>query len=311
MLPSRSWRQDRDAIRAVGEHRGSGDDGSIAFLQSLGLIAVNGLRLTTAGQAYFEAEFIEQNSERSREILGGILLQHCAEAAALAQALAKHERASREIAESVIRNQGYGERLTNRRLGTLLALMHEAQVIDYSKSEGQFKVLAQPLSEKAIPDSVFISPDTPWSNGRWLSRILAEAQDFVYWFDKHWLPGGLDLIGESIDGDRVGDLRVLSLEMDESVTKRAKRKYRDLGRELGARGISFEWRFAESQSVRRVHDRWIVTGSSAWNVPNLNAITSGQRSELMKTDNGAKLTSMFDGLWHDAAERPLSNEGNQ
>jgi hypothetical protein len=275
------------------------------------LIDVDRFHLTPTGQAYFEAEFIEQNADRSREILGSVLLEHCPEAAALAQTLAKHESASREIAEAVIRNQGYGEGLKNRQLGTLLALMHEGRVIDYSKSKGQFKVLAQPLFEEAIPDSVFISPETPWSNNRWINRILAEAKDFVYWFDKHWLPNGLDLLGEAIDGGSVEEVRVLSLEMDESVGKRARRKYRDLGRELAGRGVSFEWRFADSHSVRGIHDRWIVTGRSCWNVPNLNAVTSGQRSELVKTDNSEELIAMFDGVWHTTAERPFQPETNE
>lgn len=301
MLPSKSWPAYEKALRTLGECRGVDDPEALEFLRSLGL-AESGA-LTEQGERYFLREYIEEDGEGAAEVLHRQLLSACPEAAAICQMLANRPRVARGVAETVLRSQGHGAALTDRRLGSLLALMDNAGLIAYAKRDGGFRVTAQPLSEPELPRSVFIGPDTPWSNRQWLRRLLSECRGSILWLDKHFLPEGLDFLGAAVTGARVTDVRVLSLALAENETRKAKRAYRDLGRELQGRGVVFEWRFIDSQAVRDTHDRWIVTDRRAWNVPNLTAILSGQHSELTASDNTAELRQMFEAVWAKAPRR--------
>lgn len=304
MLPTRGWATYEEGLRAVGERRGLADEEIVSFLRSLGLVADGSVTLTAAGTQLFHARFIDEDDAAATEVLRHQVLTRSPEAAALCQLLANRPKVPRAVAETVLRSQGHGDGLTDRKLGALLGLMAHAEVIDYAKREASFRVTAQPLTEPDLPDSMFISPETPWSNRAWLRRVLGECEDFIYWLDKHFLPEGLDFLGEAADGARVSVVRVVSLALEENQTRRAKRAYRDLAREMQTRGISFEWRFIDSRDLRDTHDRWIITAGRAWNTPNLNAILSGQRSEIVSSGNAGELITVFDEIWDKAAPRP-------
>jgi hypothetical protein len=292
-------------LRAVGEKRGSSDPEVTAFLESLGLVASTG-QLTAVGHTFFRLRFIDEDMGAATEMLRHQILTACPEAGVICQLLANRPKVARQVGETVLRSQGHGNGLTDRKLGALLALMSRAGVIEYSKREGSFQVLAKPLTEPELPGSIFISPETPASNRLWLRRVLSECDEFIYWLDKHFLPEGLEFITEAVDGARVRDVRIISLALPESQTRRAKRARRDVARELRGRGASFEWRFADSGALRDTHDRWIVTWERCWNLPNLNAILSGQRSEIAASDNAAELKEMFETAWTEAERQPDS-----
>ncbi len=306
MFPSKGWAAYETMLKAVGECREVADRDDLIFVRSLGLVESLAPKLTPVGQAFFSARFIEEDNDRAREIIRSQLLECCPESAAIAQTLAKRPSVARKVAESVLRNQGYGEGLTDRRLGSLLALMSWSEMLDYAKREGRIRVLVAPLTETDLPKSIFINPDTPWTNRKRLEQVLGYADGYLYWLDKHFLPAGLDCLGDVIDGSRVSEVRVLSLELEENNSKRARREYRDLSRELTARGVDLEWRFIDSRDVRDTHDRWIISRSTAWNVPNLNAILSGQHSEISETTNREELLPMFNRAWERAPARAAS-----
>lgn len=291
----------------LGERRTLPGADDRTFLESLGFAeGSKTLVLSRKGQAYFQLRFIDEEIDAAKEVLRSQLLSACPEAAALAQALAGRPGVSRSVAELVLRNQDFGDGLTSRRLGSLLALLSWADVIDYAKREGKLRVLTNPIAEEQLPQSIFISPDTPWTNRRRLEQVLAAADGDLYWLDKHFLPSGLDCLGAAVDGAQVNVVRVLSLELEESKSRRARRAYKDLVRELSARSVDFEWRFINSQHIRDTHDRWIISASRAWNVPNLNAILSGQHSEISETDNRDSLLEMFQKAWDLAPARPAN-----
>lgn len=305
MLPSKGWSSHEDDLRRLGERRRVLDRDSIEFLISLGFATDGGSELSAPGDQYFRLRFIADDADAARAVLRHQLLTKCPEVAAISQLLANRPKVPRAVAETVLRNQGYGAGLSDRRVGALLALMSAAQVIEYTKTEGRFRVLARPLSEPELPSSIFIDPESPWSNRRWLTRVLAECHGFIYWLDKHFLPEGLDFIGDAADGARISAVRVLSLALPDNQTRKAKRTYRDLSRELRERGVSLEWRFVDSRDLRDVHDRWIITEGRAWNLPNLNAILSGQHSEIAASGNADAVREMFEKTW-DMAPNPAA-----
>ena len=306
MLLIEPWATVEADLRRLGERRPGSAATSFEFLATLGFVEEDRRQLSPTGLQYFRLRFIDENAAAAVEILRNQLLTCCPEAAAICQLLTNRPKAGRMAAETVLRSQGYGEGLTGRRLGSLLALMAQAQLIEYPRGEGAFRVLARPLREHDLLASVFIAPDTPWSNRKWLARLLDDCRGYIYWFDKHFVPEGLDFIGESADGGRISDVRVLSLPIEANQTRRAKRASADLAKELLGRGITFEWRFAQSADLRDTHDRWVITEGRAWNLPNLNAILSGQHSEITASTMPDTLRAMFEKLWLRVSSVPVA-----
>jgi hypothetical protein len=203
--------------------------------------------------------------------------------------------ADRERAETVLRSQGFGEGLSSRKVGSLLMLLNFAGLIRYSKPA--IEVLRSPSKTERLPPSVFVAPDRLFGNRVWLRRTLEECEGYIRWFDKHFTPAGLEIIWEAVDGERVSLVRILSLAMPDNTSKPTRKRYQALVRELAAKGVEFEWRVIDSRQVRDTHDRWLIGADSARNVPNLNAILSGQHSELNESGQHDELLKLFEGYW--------------
>jgi hypothetical protein len=88
--------------------------------------------------------------------------------------------------------------------------------------------------------------------------------------------------------------------MPEHDGKRALRQYRDLRSELAARSVELSWRTIDHTRIRDTHDRWIIGADSARNVPNVNAIYTGQFSELNSSAQREELQRLFDNYWVEA-----------
>jgi hypothetical protein len=63
--------------------------------------------------------------------------------------------------------------------------------------------------------------------------------------------------------------------------------------------VTLSWRTIDSAKVSKTHDRWILGADSARNVPNVNAIYTGQHSELNRSDLCESLQKLFDGYWEE------------
>lgn len=299
MLPTRSWKAYEDGLRLVGEQRFAGDAEVVRTLAMLNLVetAANGEpRLTGPGREYFNARFVQGKCEEAVRVLCGLLIDY-APAAAILQLLGGVKGATRQTAETVLRSEGFGDALNERRLGSLLALMNHAGVIAYSPKTGSLQVL-RPLNEAAeVPRTTFVSPKTPYGNRAWLRRLMGEAEGHIYWLDKHFMPVAFEAIWEAADANRISEVRILSLRLEEHQGRRTMRDYRDLVKELGERGIDLAWRTVDSKLMRNTHDRWIIGKNRSWNVPNVNAIYSGQHSEMHRTDNRDELEQLFEEYW--------------
>jgi hypothetical protein len=298
-FPNRSWDAYAADLRLVAERRFQGGLPDLQFLEALGYVSLAaGPSATPEGRSYVEERFVRDNQARARELLAQALRTYLP-AATIVQLLAGVPRADRAVAETVLRLQGYGEGLTDRGLGSLLGVMNGAGLIRYAKGKG-LTVLAQPTHNEAPPPTILISPKTPFANRVWLRRILEECSGFIYWLDKHFLPVGLEALWEACDGNRISEVRILSLSMPDNSGPRAVKVYRLLQQDLAVRSITLEWRFIDSQLVRDDHDRWIIGSKTARNVPNVNAIFSGQYSELNSSSSHVDLRALFDGYWSSA-----------
>jgi hypothetical protein len=300
MFPDRTWTAYEEILKAIGERRIEAifADGT-GFLHELGLVDSNGMTLTAAGHDYFSLRFIRNDQASSDALLQKVVMAY-PPVAAVCQLLDGVPSARREAVETVLRSQGFGDELNDRRLGSLLALMHRAGVVKYTKNKAIITVLVHPSRMATPPPSVFISPQTPYANKVWLRRVLEECEGFIYWLDKHFLPVGFEPLWEAADGNRISEIHIISLKLPENEGKRALRSYRDLIAELSGRDIAVEWRTIESQLIRGTHDRWIIGSKSARNIPDVVTIFSGNHSELNRSEQYEELKSIFENYWKQA-----------
>jgi hypothetical protein len=292
MLPTKGWGTYEAALRAVGERRHGVPDGS-DFLGELGFVEKG--RLTELGQAYFDAEFVHQDRDRSTAVLTEALRNY-APAAVVCQVLFGAARVNKHVVETVLRSEGYGDAISDRTLGSLLMLMTRAEMISYTKTTGEVRITFQP-AERPLSRAVFVSPRTPFSNKVWLRRVLEECSGYILWLDKHFLPVAFDAIAEAADANRIQSIRVLSLRLPANDSRRVRRQYFDLVDELAQRGVTFHWHVVDAGAIRDTHDRWILGRITARNVPNVNAIYSGQYAELLSTDNRAECERLYEEYW--------------
>lgn len=303
MIPSKGWGSYDDALKSIGERRSAASPEDIDFLRAIGLVeAKDPALLTEVGRAYFEARFIRLDEEGATQALRAALLV-LPPVVAVAQLLHGVAGASRASVETVLRSQGFGEALTDRRIGFFVALLARASVIRYVRNTGSVEVLVHLAAEEKPPPSVFISPTTPFGNRVWLRRVLEEGRGTLRWLDKHFTTAAFETLWEAVDGHKVSEVRILSLYLDEYHSgRRVKRDYGNLVTEFKARGIDFEWRVIDSKLIRDTHDRWVITDTTARNIPNVNAILSGQHSELNRSDQRDELEGLFDSYWGEASE---------
>lgn len=303
MLPDRGWQSYEEALRRVGERRpaAKGDEPLVAFLARVGLLREDRKTLSERGQAYFDARFIRREGDAATAVLHECLLDY-PPATAVTQLLAGVPDADRARVETVLRSQGFGD-MTERALGSFLTLMDRAGLVEYNpRTAFSVRVLDSPVvaEDDAVPASVFVSPATPFGNKVWLRRVLAECSGSVDWLDKHFMPVAFEPLWEAVDGGRVKQVRILSLRLKDHEGKSTIKKYRDLRAELAGRSVDLQWRVIDSTKIRDTHDRWVIGDDTARNVPNVNAIYTGQHSEMHASPNREELSRLFDDYWSDA-----------
>src|SRR5665213_175591 len=160
------------------------------------------------------------------------------------------------------------------------------------------------MSHPATPRRCDIKAYWPdqFSNTLWMTRVLRECEGHIYWIDKHFQPGGLEMIADAADGTRVSGVRVLSLQLEGNSSAKTRRKYQALKQEPQGKGITFEWRFIDSALVKATHDRWIISEATARNLPDVGTVLSGNHSEISKSEHADRLNQEFETYWAHAAE---------
>ncbi len=217
---------------------------------------------------------------------------------AVAQLLDGVAGRTRESVETVLRSQGFGDKLKDRDVGFFVTLLDRAEILRYNRSSGAVTVLVHLARETERP---------PASSSVRRRRLAIGCGFGAYWkkplesfagFDKHFTSAASRRLWEAVDGNVVSTVRILSLYMqDPHAGKKSKRDYGNLMAELAARGVSLEWRVIDSTLIRDTHDRWVIGDKTARNIPNVNAIFSGQHSELNLSTQHENLPRCSQGYW--------------
>jgi len=280
------------------EERYDGPAEQVEFLAALGLVS-DVAEPTAEGRKLYDATFVRGDDDAAQQVLVEALLRY-PPAMAILQLLSGAHGIGRRNVEAVLRSRGFLDSHPDRCIGSLLMLLNHAELVEYSKSNRSVRVIWTPSDQSATPRCVFVSRETPFGNRAWLRALLRSCDEFVYWLDKHFLPAMFDDLWSSADGNRISEVRILSLHNSDIVTRKTLRLYTSLVQELGSKGIKVEWRVVDSRLVRDTHDRWVISASSAWNVPNANAILSGQNSEIVRSESVGQLLQLFLGYWEKA-----------
>lgn len=290
-LPQKPWKVLERYIKSVGENETPDsvvDDEK--FFQSIGFLDPFG-KLTERGRSYFEERFIKGNHSEAKRVLSFCLLDY-PPVEAITQYLWGVKGATTESALTILKANGFWCYSGTAPLTHLLELLNEARIIGYDRGNKKVVVLKNPGSQNP-PRNIFIDSSRPYSNIVWIKRVLSECDEFIYWIDKHFQKEALEWIWEIADASKMKEIKIISLDTNENLNKKAKDEYKRLKRELSLKGIGLTWYVIDSKEIRDTHDRWILGKDYARNVPNVNAILSGQRAELSRSDNFDEIFKAF------------------
>ncbi len=294
LLPQRTWSSYEKILKAIAEDEDSdGSNDDIDFLRSLGFMEITSDSLTELGTSYYHGRYIRSEVDRANEALKKGLLQF-PPCEAILQLLYGVKNPKKENALSILKSRGFWCYMDESPLTNLLLMMNSVGLITYSKKFKTIQVLFnQTAEETEIPSSIFIDPTRPYGNKMWLKRVLSGCKGNIYWLDKHFTSAGLEYIWETADANKIKDIKILSLGLDVHITPKVLKEYRDLKKELSSKGISLEWLKIDSTLIRDTHDRWILSDQTAWNLPDVNTIMSGSRSDINKSGSNKEMKIAF------------------
>jgi hypothetical protein len=301
LLPQTNWKKALPFIKKAGENgaisrHDLGDD--FSFWEELGVF-VTGIpsgELTDTGRAIFEALYIRCDGTE-KEMLKELLLDF-PPTVAIQQYLWGVAIVDVDQVLTVLKTTGFWNYDSREPLTHFLDFLNFTEIVSYNKKTRAVKVLVSPDTPQ-VPRNIFIDPSRPFSNIMWIKRVLGECEDSIFWLDKHFQKEGLEWLWAIADADKINEIRILSLDMgDKNLSLDSRKYYRRFNQEMVNKGITVVWKTIDSKLIRDTHDRWILDGVGlVRNVPNVNAISSGQRSELNATDNYDEARKAFDGYW--------------
>jgi hypothetical protein len=300
LLPQNNWKKVLPYVKTAGEN-GSvsqsdlGDD--YIFWEELGVFnpTASG-ELSDAGRAIFEALYIRCDGGE-KELLKNLLLSF-PPTIAIQQYLWGVSNITVEQVLTVLKVAGFWFYDSNEPLTHLLDFLNYAEIIIYNKKTRLVSILISPDTQRA-PKNIFLDPSRPFSNILWVKRILSECDDGIYWLDKHFQKEGLEWLWAIADSERISEIRILSLDMgDTNLNPDARKYYRRFKQEMANKGITVIWATIDSKLIRDTHDRWVLDRVGYLrNIPNVNAISSGQRSEMNLSENYDEARKAFDEYW--------------
>jgi hypothetical protein len=305
LLPQNNWKKTLPYIQAAGEN-GSisqhdlGDD--YYFWEELGIFEKSATgELSEIGKAVFESIYIRRDGKET-EALKHLLLVF-PPTIALQQYLWGVPKASVDQALTVLKTTGFWFYDSKEPLTHFLDFLNYAGVITYNKKSREVKILISPDTPR-VPRNVFIDPSRQFSNILWIKRVLGECEGSIHWLDKHFQKEGLEWLWSIADAEKITKIRILSLDMEDANLGSDARKYfKRFKQEMENKGIKTSWATIDSKQIRDAHDRWILDEVGyVRNVPNVNAISSGQRSEMNLSNNYDEARKVFEEYWSKATE---------
>jgi hypothetical protein len=285
VLPAALWDVHESVLRCLGraEPLTPQRRDCLGFLAELGLVDGDGA-LTDTGRAYFHHRWVLHDEEAANGLMREALLRHPV-TLLVCQVFHGRGKITRQQLDDLLCEQGICA--DARAVGRLLSVLNTFRIVCYSKKTRALTVLepAAAAASRRRPSSLFVSPRTPFTNVERLRELVGTAKGHLVWLDKHLDKKVFPVLAESLDGDRVAEVTLVS--SDYNLNSSAQTDFDLLRQELAAKGISLRWIIVRRQDMRDVHDRWLICDDWAYNVPPVNSIFGAQAAELIETEDVA------------------------
>lgn len=185
----------------------------------------------------------------------------------------------------------------SREVGRILGLLNSLNIVSYSKRTGSVQFNEVDQVEERDQDSYRVTHRTPYSNIKRLRRAIRACEGDLLWVAKHFSKKGLEPLSDEVTGDRFTSIRILC--GPDNVTHRMRSDFMRFEEEMGNRGVEVELRvMTRKEHLDNLHDRWILSDESSWNVPPVNSLYRNQEAELHKVTEDTS----FEEWWDDAAD---------
>lgn len=285
-----SWSNIEDDLLGFYEDCEELNDDSREFLERINFVE-NG-RVSDVGKGYLDSKFIFDREDHD-EILRHEVL-NLKEIRELCQSF-YGQQTDREKVERFFRTKT--DVTDERVVGRILNLLNSLDIVSYSKRTGGVQFNEVDQVEERDQDSYRVSHRTPYSNIKRLRRAIRACEGDLLWVAKHFSKKGLEPLSDEVTGDRFTSVRILC--GPDNVTHKMRSDFERFEDEMRNRGVDAELRvMTNSGHLDLLHDRWILSDKSSWNVPPVNSLYRNQEAELHKVTEDIT----FDEWWDDAAD---------
>ncbi len=137
-----------------------------------------------------------------------------------------------------------------------------------------------------------IAPGQPFTSRVIFYDAIRSCDGYIHWMDKYFSQKGLELLAESLDHKRIREIKILTSV--DKISSGLRDSFKDFQKEMRNKGIACELRvIADSKLNAQIHDRWILSSSTCFNLPSPDTIARGQFSEVKSTNTRVP----FDEWW--------------
>lgn len=292
LLPNSSWPNLLNKLldgRTAGVVSSSEDD--LLFLEQSGLIGVD-RSLSAAGLELCELLYVRNDKEAAARITHSAVISVPA-TQALLQAVAGLKDISVDQIRMALVFAGLSEMEVEACLTNFLTILNANSVITYNRKSRSVKLLVSP-KRAAPPEHVYVDHQRPYTNDLRIREVLRECRGSIKWIDKYFQKEGFEWIWREATAENISRIEIVSTIDDSGLDPLAVADYRRLKKELGLKGISVDWKVLDRSDSYSFHDRWVIDDNGlCYNLPSINSIKSGQKSELHRSPNFVEVTAIY------------------
>lgn len=148
--------------------------------------------------------------------------------------------------------------------------------------------------ESIASEAQSLSPETPFTNEMYIRDLIRNCDSYLYWFDKYFTRRGLEFLIQEVDPGDIDEIKILTGTAQTDHELRS--DFENFKQELEKQGVGVEMRVLSSQTMYKIHDRWLIAENQAYNIPSINTIGSNQYTEVSE----AATRPPFSDWWDEA-----------
>ena len=163
--------------------------------------------------------------------------------------------------------------------------------------EEREKAILQVIGEKIGAETVttlpsMTTPHTPYTNIRIIRNAIESSRDYLYWIDKYFAVGDLDILIDAIGKTDIKELKILISLTNADIRMRS--AFKRFKEEMANKDIISELRVVvDSMVYNEFHDRWLLSRNINYNIMSGDTARTKQYAELKVTKNRPP----FDNRW--------------